>query len=154
MGGDLEHGVGGSVNDQVPGLHMLVAVGSNDLRAGPGGVGKDASSRGRLEGLQHLIGEAVGIGRQRVRRHDARNLPVADGGILAHGAFRQLAVSAGGSFHLAQEVQAVDVAEAALSHIGNVQLGRSGAGAQGVDPHIAKTLRIRHGAAAAGIQYK
>lgn len=82
---DLEHGVCGRINDEVSRAHMLRAVLCDDLGAGPGSVRQDAAARRLAEGLEHFLGEAVGIGGQRIRGNDARDLPVADRGVLAHG---------------------------------------------------------------------
>ena len=96
MGGDLEHGVGGGVDDQIPGPHVLVAVFVDDGCAGPGRVGQHAAAGSFAEGRENLLREAVRVGGQRIGGDHARDLPVADGGVLAHGGLGQLAVSAAG----------------------------------------------------------
>lgn len=96
MGGDLEHGVGGGVDDQVAGLAVLIAVLLNDLRAGPGSIGQYTPAGGLPEGLQHLLRESVGIGGQRLGGYQAGNFPVADGGVLTGGQLLDAAVSAVG----------------------------------------------------------
>ena len=85
---DLEHGVCGRINDEVSRAHMLRAVLCDDLGAGPGSVRQNAAARRLAEGLEHFLGEAVGIGGQRIRGNDARDLPVADRGVLARAARR------------------------------------------------------------------
>ena len=64
---DLEHGVCGRINDEVSRAHMLRAVLCDDLGAGPGSVRQNAAARRLAEGLEHFLGEAVGIGGQRIR---------------------------------------------------------------------------------------
>ena len=154
MGRNLEDGVSGGVDNQVPGLHMLVAEFVDDGGAGPGGVGQDAAARGLPEGLQHLLGEAVGIGRHGIRGDDAGNLPVADGGVLAHGGLGQLAVGAAGFFNRSQEFQTRDIAETGCPHVGDRQQLGSGAGAQGVDAYVAELGGVPHFTGAAGVQDK
>src|SRR5215208_1439442 len=74
---DLEDGVGGSVEDPGPGSFLLGTQLLNDL--GPRGrpVPYDPAARLVLEAAQYPVGEAFGIGRERVFKHDAHHLPVS-----------------------------------------------------------------------------
>ena len=85
--------------------------------------------------------------------YQSGDLPVTDGGVLAHGCFRQSGVSAGGSISLGQNLNTVNVAQTGSDHIGDAQLLGRGAGSQGVDTRISEGLRIRHSADAEGVQH-
>ena len=149
---DLEHGVCGRINDEVSRAHMLRAVLCDDLGAGPGCVRQDAAARRLAEGLEHLLGEAVGIGRQRIRGNDARDLPVADRGVLAHGGLCHAGAGARLRGIRAEEGQALDVAEAAVHHRGDVQLAGRGTALERVHAEITELCGIGHFTCAAGIQ--
>ena len=151
---DLENRVCGGIDDQIAGLHMFLAVFVNYRRAGPRSIGQNASAGCFAEGLKHFFGEAVGISRQRIRRNQTCNLPVTDGGILAHGGFLQAANGAFGCVRSGQIIDGIDVAETIGKKIRYVQLVGGGAAFQRVDIDIAKACRVRHLTAAAGIEYK
>ena len=139
---DLEHGVCGRINDEVSRAHMLRAVLCDDLGAGPGCVRQDAAARRLAEGLEHLLGEAVGIGGQRIRGNDARDLPVADRGVLAHGGLCHAGEGARLRGIRAEERQALDVAEAAVHHRGDVQLAGRGTALERVHAEITELCGI------------
>ena len=149
---DLEHGVCGRINDEVSRAHMLRAVLCDDLGAGPGCVRQDAAARRLAEGLEHFLGEAVGIGGQRIRGNDARDLPVADRGVLAHGGLCHAGAGARLRGIRAEERQALDVAEAAVHHRGDVQLAGRGTALERVHAEITEPCGIGHFTRAAGIQ--
>ena len=149
---DLEHGVCGRINDEVSRAHMLRAVLCDDLGAGPGCVRQDAAARRLAEGLEHFLGEAVGIGGQRIRGNDARDLPVADRGVLAHGGLCHAGAGARLRGIRAEEGQALDVAEAAVHHRGDVQLAGRGTALERVHAEITELCGIGHFTCAAGIQ--
>ena len=117
---NLEHGVGRGINNQIPALYVLIPEHFNDFCAGIGLIGQHTAACCLAEGFQHFLGEALGIGGQRIGRNDARNFPVADGGILTHGYFRQLAVSTLGCVGLAQKFQTVNIAQTVGKHIGDI----------------------------------
>jgi hypothetical protein len=154
MGSNLEHGVGGGIDDQITGLHMLLAEFFDDRCAGPGSVGQNAAAGGFAEGLQHLFREALGIGGQRVGRYNTGDLPVTDGGIFAHGLFRQTGYHTGGGIGLGQVSNTVGVTQARRDHIGDMQFSRGCAGAECVHISVTKLLCIGHGTNAAGIKHK
>ena len=92
---------------------MGITVLGDGIGARHGLVGQHAPAGGPAERLQHLLREALRVGGQGIRGHDAGDLPMADGGVLAHGGLGQLAVGALGGFRRAQELQTLDVAQAA-----------------------------------------
>ena len=64
MGSDLKHTICGSIYDQFAGAHMLVPVIRNDLCAGVRLIAQHISAGADPELFQHILGEAVRIGRQ------------------------------------------------------------------------------------------
>ena len=117
MRGDLKNGIRRGVNNQIAGFHVLFAVLIDNLCTGPRCIGQHAAPRCLAEGLQNLLREAIGIGGQRIRRDDARDLPVTDRSILSHGGLLQAAAGALRLLCFAQKVQTVDVADAAGNHL-------------------------------------
>ena len=89
-----------------------------------------------LEGLQHLLGKALGIGGQGLRRYHPRNLPVANGGVLSHRGLRQPGHRPSGAWLPTQKGQPLDVSQSGPPQIGNMQLPGPGAGPEGIHPHI------------------
>ena len=84
VGGDLQHRVGRRVEDQLAGAQVMLGPELlDDLGAAGGLVAAEAQARGLLDGGDDLGREAVGVGRQRRRRHHAHELPVAGGRVLA-----------------------------------------------------------------------
>ena len=114
MGGDLKHRIRRGIHDQVSGTDMLIAVLLNNRCPGPGGICQHAPAGCLTERLQHFLRETIGIGRQRIRRNQTGDLPVADGGVLTHGRFRQTGIGTGGCIGLPQEVQPRNVADTRL----------------------------------------
>ena len=64
---DLEHRVGRRVDDPLPGLLMLLAVLEDHLGPGRGLVAEHAARRAVHERIDHVVGEAVRVGRERDR---------------------------------------------------------------------------------------
>ena len=149
----LEDGVGGGIDDPLSGFQLLLAVVPDHLRAGIGQIAQPAPAGLAFKFLQNLLWEALGIGGQRLGGHHAADLPVADGGVLAHGGLPEPGHRTGGGIRLRQAVHAVDAAKARSDHMGDVENAGGLAGAQGVHPHVPELLRIGHGADAEGIQY-
>ena len=85
---DLEHAVRRGIDDQSSRFDVLLAVIANDVGARIRLVAEHPSARCRFKGGDDLVGKAVGIGGERLLGHEPRDLPVADGSILAG---RQLA---------------------------------------------------------------
>ena len=152
MGRHLEHRVGGGIDDPLAGIQLLLAVIPNHIGAGIGLVAQPAPAGGLGKGIQHLLGEALRVGGQGLGRDHTGNLPVADGGVLAHGAFRQPGIGSCGGIHPGQTLHPVNVAQTRGDHIGNVQLPGGCTGSQGVNVPISKGFAVRHGTDAEGIQ--
>ena len=152
VGRNLEHGIGGGVDDQVPGADVLVAVDVDDLGAAPGRIGQHTPAGGRPEGSQHLLGKALGVGGQGLLGDDARNFPVADGGVLAHGPLPEPGHGAGGAVGLRQVVHTVHIAQPRPDQMGNLQNPRVPAGPEGVDAYVAEGRAVGGLTDTAGIQ--
>ena len=152
MGGYLEYGVGGGVDDPFSGGELLRSVIPDHIGAGIGRIAQPAPAGGGFKSVQHFLGETLGIGGQGFRGNDARDLPMADGGILALALFCQPGIGAG-SVAFGKAFHTVDIAQTGGDHIGDVQLGRGGAGGQGVDAHITEDGGIGHGADTERVQY-
>ena len=75
--GDLEDRVGARVDDPLAGPLMLLAELLDDLRPARRLVAEHAAAGAVHERVDHLVGEAVRVGRHRLRRDDAHQLPVA-----------------------------------------------------------------------------
>ena len=153
VGGNLEHGVCRGVDNPLSGFSLLLTVVLDDLGAGIGLVAENAPAGGFFEGIQHLLGEALGIGGQRLRRDDTGDLPVADGGILAHGGLPAFAVGSGDRLGPFKAGDSVDISKACRDHVGDVQLFGGGTGGQSVDVEITELFGIGQLAHAEGVQY-
>ena len=148
----LEDGVGGSVNDPLTRFLLLHAVVVDHRSAGVGLVAQNPPARSLLKFLQNLLREALGIGGHGLGRNHTGNLPVADGGVLAHRCLRQLANGPIGVRLLGKEIHPIDVAKPSLQQIGHGKLFRACAGAQGVDAIVPKLGGIRQLTNTTGIQ--
>ncbi len=82
VGGDLEDGVGGRVDDPLARLLVLLAELVDDVRAGRGLVPEHAARRPVHERVDHVVREPVRVGRHRGRGDDAHQLPVPRGRVL------------------------------------------------------------------------
>ena len=82
----------------------------------------------------------------------ARDLPVAGGGILPGGALRGPAPGADRGF-VRRDVQARQMPEAHVTHVGNLQIHTFGHMAQGIGPLVAISRRVGKISGANGIQY-
>ncbi len=95
VGGDLEDRVLARVHDQLASLEVAGAELLDRLDAVAGAVADHpAAARGRDE-LDHLGREPFRVGGQGAGRHDAHQLPVAGGGVLARPQRMELAVQYG-----------------------------------------------------------
>ena len=153
MSRNLEHRVGRGIYNPLARLQLLRPIVPNDVSAGIGPVAQDAPACGGLEGLQHLLGKALGIGGQGLRRYHPRNLPVANGGVLSHRGLRQPGHRPSGAWLPTQKGQPLDVSQSGPLQIGNMQLPGPGAGPEGIHPHAPKPLRIRHRPCPTGVQH-
>ena len=141
--GNLEHAVGAGVDDEGILPHGLLAVVLQHLCAGVGLVAEHLMAGLFLKLVDEAVGEAVREGGQGLRADDARNFPVADGGILAHALLLQAGEGAGGGGVLFTGGHAVDVEQTELFQIGAVEVGVLGDGAEGVGALIAKGGGVR-----------
>ena len=153
MGSDLKNGIGGSVDDPLSGFQLFRTIVPDHIGAGIRQIAQNAPSGLALKFIQYLFGKAMRIGGQRVGRYHARNLPVPDGRILAHGGFRQSCDCPRGCRRLRQIIHAVKISQSRLQQIRDGEFRRTGAGAKGIHPHIPEGRRVRHLSDAAGIQY-
>jgi hypothetical protein len=80
---ELKHRVGRRVEDDLAGLEVVRAPVLDDLGAAVGLVAAEAQAGRLLDPLDHLGREAVRIGRQRMIRDHAHQLPVPGGRLLA-----------------------------------------------------------------------
>ncbi len=146
--GDLEDAVRGGIDDEVAGLHVLLAEFLDDLGAGGDAVAKNAAARGFTEGLQNFFGEAVRISRHGIRADDAADFPMTDGGIFPGGEFLQTGNGTGGFLRGLITHHAFNIAEADGLHHGQFEAGDALRDvAKGVRIMIAKSGGIRRGAA-------
>ena len=152
VGGHLKHAVGAGVDDEGILLHGLLAVVLQHLCAGVGLVAEDLVAGLFLELVDEAVREAVREGGQGSRADDTGDLPVADGGILAHALLLQAGEGADGGGILLAGGHAVDVEQAELFQVGAVEVGVLGDGAEGVGPLIAKGGGIRLCADAEAVQ--
>ena len=152
VGGHLKHAVGAGVDDEGILLHGLLAVVLQHLCAGVGLVAEDFVAGLFLELVDEAVREAVREGGQRLGADDTGDLPVADGGILAHALLLQAGEGADGGGILLTGGHAVDVEQAEFFQVGAVEVGVVGDGAEGVGPFIAKGGGIRLCADAEAVQ--
>jgi len=152
VGGDLKHAVGAGVDDEGILLHGLLAVVLQHLCAGVGLVAEDFVAGLFLELVDEAVREAVREGRQRLGADDTGNLPVADGGILAHALLLQAGEGADGGGILLADGHTVDVEQSEFFQVGAVEVGVLGDGVEGVGPFIAKGGGIRLCADAEAVQ--
>ena len=152
VGGDLKHAVGAGVDDEGILLHGLLAVVLQHLCTGVGLVAEDFVAGLFLELVDEAVREAVREGGQRLGADDTGDLPVADGGILAHALLLQAGKGTGGRVGLFARGHTVDVEQSEFFQVGAVEVGVVGDGAEGVGPLIAKGGGIRLCADAKAVQ--
>ena len=153
VGSHLEHAVGAGVDNEGIFLHGLLAVVLQHLGAGIGQIAEDFVAGFGLKLLNELLREAVGEGGQRVRADHTGNLPVADGGILAHALLLQAGKGTGGRVGLFARSHTVNVEQAQLFQVGAVEIGMPCNGPQRVGALVAKGGCIRLRADAKAVQH-
>ena len=102
--------------------------------------------------LQDLFGEAVRERRQRLRRDEARDLPMADGRILAARKLLQSRKRGLRTVCLRQIVHAVQIAEAHGNEVRHGELRRLAARVQRIGSDVAELRRVGLIAHAAGVK--
>ena len=110
--GDLEDGVGRRVDDPLARALVLLAELLDDLGAGGGLVAEHAAARAVHERVDHVVREAVRVGRERLRRDDPHHLPVPRRGVLALRALDEPAGDRGRAGLRRAALQRLDVPEA------------------------------------------
>ena len=152
--GDLEDGVGGRVHDPLPRLLVLLAELLDDVRPGRDLVAEHAAAGLVHERVDHVVREAVRIGRHRDRGDDAHQLPVARRRVLALRALEQPAGDRGCPRLWRAALELHHVAEAERLERGQVEAA-DGAGhvAERVRPLIAERGRIGQLSRADGVEH-
>ena len=143
VGGHLEHAVGTGVDDEGVFLHGLLAVVLQHLGAGIGLIAEHLVAGFFLKLVDELCGETLREGGQRLRAHHTGDLPVADGGVLAHALLLQAGKGTLGGGALLPCRHAVNVEQAQLLQVGAVEVGVLGNRAQGVGARVAKGGGVR-----------
>ena len=123
VGGDLEHAVGAGVDDEGILLHGLLAVVLQHLRAGVGLVAEDLVAGLLFELVDEAVREAVREGGQGSRADDTGDLPVADGGILAHALLLQAGEGADGAASFSPAVTPSMLNRPSFFRLGQLKLG-------------------------------
>ena len=152
VGRHLENAVGAGVDDEGVLLHRLFTVVLEHLRAGIGLVAEHLVAGLFLERMDQLLREAVGEGGQRFRADDTGDLPMADGGILAHALLLQPGKGTHRSVGLLPRRHAVDVEQAQLLQVGAVEIRVLRDCTEGVGARIAKGGGVRLCADAKAVQ--
>ena len=152
VGGHLKNAVGAGVHDEGVFPHGLLAVVLQHLRAGIGLVAQHLVAGLLLILPDQLLREALGEGGQRLRADHTGDLPVADGGILAHALLLQAGKGSRRGIRFLPCGHAVNVEQTQLAQIGTVEIGVVRNGTQGVGACIAKGSGIRLCADAKAVQ--
>ena len=152
--GDLEDRVGGRVDDPLAGLLMLLAELLDDVRPRRGLVPEHAAPGPVHERVDHVVGEAVRIGRERLRRQDAHQLPVAGGRVLALRALGQPAGDGGCARLRRTALERLDVAETERLETRKVEpADRARHVAERVGTLVAVVFGVGHSPRSHGVQH-
>ena len=143
VGGHLKYAVGAGIDDKGVFFHGLLAIILQHLRAGIGLVAQHLVAGLFLKLVDERLREALRKGGQRFGADNARDLPVADGGILAHALLLQAGKGANGCIGLFACRDAVDVEHAEPAQIGAVEVRVLCNGTQGVGALVTKGGGIR-----------
>ena len=143
VGGHLKNAVGAGVDDEGVFPHGLLAVVLQYLRAGIGLVAQHLVAGLLLVLPDQLLREALGEGGQRLRADYTGDLPVADGGILAHALLLQAGKGSRRGIRSLPCGHTVNVEQAQLAQIGAIEIGVVRNGTQGVGACIAKGSGVR-----------
>ena len=140
---DLEHTVGGGVDDECAGFHVLLAVVADDVGAGIGLVAQNLIAGFGGERIQQLLRETVREGGQRFGTQQTRDFPVADGRILAGTGFTQAGIAADGGGCGGAAGHAVQIEHAEPGKVITPEIGMPCNGPQRVGADIAEKGRVR-----------
>ena len=154
VSGDLEDRVGARVDDPLAGALMLLAELLDDLRAARGLVPEHAAAGAVHERVDHLVREAVRVGRHRLGRDDAHQLPVARRRVLALRTLEQPSGDRGGPGLRRAPFQRLDVAEPERFQRRQVEAA-DGAGdvGEGVRPRVTELGSVRQLTRSDGVQH-
>ena len=151
---DLEDRVRRRVDDPLARLLVLLAELLDDLRPGGRLVAEHAARRLVHERVDHVVGKAVRIRRQRLRRDDAHHLPVPERRVLALRALEQAAGDRGRARHRRHAFEIRDVAETQGLHVRQVEPAD---GARDVSERVRLVVSelccVRQGARAHAVQH-
>ena len=150
--GHLKHAVGAGVADEGILPHGLLAVVLQHLRAGVRLVAQHLVAGLFLERMDEFLREAVREGGQRFRADHTGDLPMTDGGILAHALLLQAGKGPRRGSGLLPCRHTVDVEQAELLQIGAVKVRVLCNGTEGIGARVAKGGCIRLCADAKAVQ--
>jgi hypothetical protein len=152
--GDLEDGIGRGVDDPLARALVLLAELLDDLRARGRLVAEHAAPRPVHERVDHVVREALRIGRKRRLSDHAHQLPVARRRVLALGTLEQ-ASGDGRSARLRRAAfERLDVPEPERLHVRQVEAAhRSRDVAERVRALVTVCCGIRKRSRAHGVQH-
>ena len=153
MRGHLKHAVGRRVDNRLAGAHVFFAELLDDLGAGSGAVAERAASDARLELLQNLGRKSVRKEREGLGEMDAHHFPMAGGGVFSRRCQRAFSEGRGGPIHRTNVRQRLQIAQAELRHIRQMQLARAGDVAQRIAARVSISSGVRHLAGSYAIQH-
>ena len=153
VGGHLKNAVGTGIDDEGVFPHGLLAVVLQHLRTGIGLVAQHLVAGLLLIFPDQFLREALGEGGQRLRADHTGDLPVADGGILAHALLLQAGKGSRRGIRFLPCGHAINVEQAQLAQIGAIEIGVVRNGTQGVGACIAKGSGVRLCADAKAVQH-
>jgi hypothetical protein len=152
--GDLEDGVRRRVDDPLAGALMLLAELLDDLRARGRLVAEHTAARSVHERVDHVVREPLRVRRERRRRDDAHQLPVAGRRVLALRALEQPPGDCGRARLRRAALERLDVPEAERLEVGQVEAVHGARDiAERVGAFVAVCGGIRKRSRAHGVQH-
>ena len=120
MCGDLKNAVRRRVHDERTRFYALFAVVLDDFRARIGLVAKHFSARASFKLFDDVLRETVRVGRQRLWRDYARNLPVSYCSVLAQRRFFKARIA---SLRIRDSAaHRIDIEKSELDEIGAIEM--------------------------------
>ena len=153
VAGNLEHAVGGRVDNRRALRQMLLAQFVQNRRAGRGFVADNLMPDALLKRGDKVRREAVGEGRKRLGERHARNLPVARRRILALAGFAAHAERTDGVF-IRRIMRAGNLPQPHMRHVRQRRMAGIHRVTNRAGAHIAIIRRVRQFTDTAGIQYR
>ncbi len=142
VAGDLEHAVGGGVDNGIPRANVFLAVILYDFGAGIWPVAQHFGPHGFFKGAYDFVGEPFGIYRERALSADAGDLPVAHDRVFARGTLGGIAVRAARFCRGPAAFQRGQIEQPALCEVGNIQIGAFGERKEGVRTGVAVKVGV------------